>query len=78
MDYITLRPAHSHCIGTLGVMFKGDNENVREGISSVASILLLLLLWLNDSRGWKGKVLIFHMFTILPGVTVTLGPMPCR
>ena len=59
-------------IGTLGVMFMGKNENIREGISSVASIILFLLVASMIPTVLSGKTLIFHMFSILPGVTVTL------
>ncbi|MBW6520561.1 MAG: monovalent cation/H+ antiporter subunit D family protein [Desulfoarculaceae bacterium] len=59
-------------LGTLGVMFVGKNENIREGVSSVASIILLLLVASMIPTVLAGKTLIFHMFTILPGITVTL------
>ena len=59
-------------IGTLGVMFMGKNENIREGISSIASIILFLLVASMIPTVLSGKTLIFHMFSILPGVTVTL------
>jgi multicomponent Na+:H+ antiporter subunit D len=59
-------------IGTLGVMFLGKNENIREGVSSVASIILFLLVASMIPTVLSGKTLIFHMFTLLPGVTVTL------
>ncbi|MDO9042093.1 MAG: monovalent cation/H+ antiporter subunit D family protein [Desulfocapsaceae bacterium] len=59
-------------IGTLGVMFMGKNENIREGISSVASIILFLLVASMIPTVLSGKTLIFHMFSILPGVSVTL------
>ncbi len=59
-------------IGTLGVMFMGKNENIREGVSSVASIILFLIVASMIPTVLSGKTLIFHMFTILPGVTVTL------
>ncbi len=59
-------------IGTLGVMFMGKNENIREGISSVSSIILFLLVASMIPTVLSGKTLIFHMFSILPGVTVTL------
>jgi multicomponent Na+:H+ antiporter subunit D len=59
-------------IGTLGVMFMGKNENIREGISSIASIVLFLLVASMIPTVLSGKTLIFHMFSILPGVTVTL------
>ncbi len=72
MDYKLLIALLIPLIGTLGVMFKGDNENVREGISSVSSILLLLVVGSMIPAVLHGKTLIFHMFTILPGVSVTL------
>jgi multicomponent Na+:H+ antiporter subunit D len=53
-------------------MFKGDNKNIREGISSVSSILLLLVVGFMIPEVLHGKTLIFEMFTILPGVSVTL------
>jgi multicomponent Na+:H+ antiporter subunit D len=59
-------------IGTLGVMFMGKNENIREGVSSVASIILFLLVASMIPAVLSGQTLIFHIFTILPGVTVTL------
>lgn len=59
-------------IGTLGVMFRGKDENVREGISSVSSILLLGVVCSLIPAVLKGKVLVFHLFTILPGLTITL------
>ncbi|EKD38323.1 MAG: hypothetical protein ACD_75C00773G0002 [uncultured bacterium] len=72
MDYTLLLALLIPLIGTLGVMFKGNNENIREGISSISSILLLLVVGSMIPAVWHGKTLIFHMFTILPGVTVTL------
>jgi multicomponent Na+:H+ antiporter subunit D len=59
-------------IGTLGVMFMGKNENIREGISSIASIILFLLVASMIPTVLSGKTLIFQMFNILPGVSVTL------
>lgn len=72
MDYKLLIALLIPLIGTLGVMFKGDNENIREGISSVSSILLLLVVGSMIPAVLAGKTLVFHMFTILPGVSVTL------
>lgn len=72
MDYKLLIALLFPLIGTLGVMFKGDNENIREGISSVSSILLLLVVGSMIPAVLQGKTLVFHMFTILPGVSVTL------
>jgi multicomponent Na+:H+ antiporter subunit D len=72
MDYKLLIALLIPLIGTLGVMFKGDNKNIREGISSVSSILLLLVVGFMIPEVLHGKTLIFEMFTILPGVSVTL------
>jgi len=59
-------------IGTLGVMFMGKNENIREGVSSVASIILFLLVASMIPTVLDGKTLVYQMFSILPGITVTL------
>ncbi len=72
MDYKLLIALLIPLIGTIGVMFKGDNENIREGISSVSSLLLLLVVGSMIPAVLHGKTLLFHMFTVLPGVTVTL------
>jgi multicomponent Na+:H+ antiporter subunit D len=72
MDYKLLLALLIPLIGTLGVMIKGDKENIREGISSISSILLLLVVGSMVPAVWHGKTLMFHMFTILPGVSVTL------
>jgi multicomponent Na+:H+ antiporter subunit D len=72
MDYKLLLALLIPLIGTLGVMLKGDKENIREAISSISSILLLLVVGSMVPAVWNGKTLIFKMFTILPGVTVTL------
>ncbi len=72
MDYKLLIALLIPLIGTLGVMLKGDNENIREGISSISSILLLLVVGSMIPAVLEGKTLVFHMFTILPGVSVTL------
>lgn len=72
MDYKLLIALLIPLIGTLGVMLKGENENIREGISSISSILLLLVVGSMIPAVLDGKTLVMHMFTILPGVTVTL------
>ncbi|SHO52167.1 monovalent cation/H+ antiporter subunit D family protein [Desulfopila aestuarii] len=59
-------------IGTLGVMFRGKEENVREGISSVSSILLFITVCTMIPKVLAGKILMFNMFNLLPGVSVTL------
>ncbi|MFT5729947.1 MAG: multicomponent Na+:H+ antiporter subunit D [Desulforhopalus sp.] len=72
MDYKLLIALMIPLIGTLGVMYKGDNENLREAISCVSSLLLLFIVSSMIPQVLEGKTLVFHMFTILPGVTVTL------
>jgi multicomponent Na+:H+ antiporter subunit D len=72
MEYKLLVALLIPLLGTLGVMFKGDKENVREGISSVSSILLLLVVASMVPTVLKGKVLVLHMFHLLPGLSVTL------
>ncbi len=72
MDYLLLIALIIPLIGTLGVMFKGDNENIREGISSVSSILLLIVVGFMVSSVLDGKTLYFHMFTIISGVDIAL------
>ncbi len=59
-------------IGTLGVMFRGREENVREGISCVASLLLFVLVCTMIPPVLQGKTLKFTMFSLLPGVSITL------
>jgi len=59
-------------LGAIGVMLKGENENVREAISAVSSIVLLVIvLWLSQDV-FKGKTLYYNLFTILPNLTITL------
>lgn len=58
--------------GTLGVMFMGKNENIREGISSAASVILFMLVLSMIPAVLEGKVLVYHMFTIVDGISVTL------
>ena len=72
MDYKLLIALLIPLIGTLGVMFRGDNENMRETISSVSSLFLLLVVGSMIPAVLKGSTLYFHMFTILPGVTIAL------
>lgn len=60
-------------IGTLGVMFRGKEENVREGISSVSSLLLFgTICYTMVGPVLDGKILKYTLFDILPGVSVTL------
>ena len=59
-------------IGTVGVMLKGKDENIRESISCVASLILFGLVLSLVPDILHKKTLIFHMFTLLPGVSITL------
>jgi len=59
-------------MGTIGVLLYGKDENFREGISSVTSIVLFLLVASMLPIVLSGKTLIFQMFNILPGLSVTL------
>lgn len=59
-------------VGAIGVMIKGKQENIREAISSVSSVLLLITVASMIPAVLSGKTLIFPMFNILPGVTITL------
>ena len=63
-------------VGAIGVMLKGENENVREAISSVSSIILLVLVGSMVPAIFSGKTLYFKLFTILPNVTVALRADP--
>jgi multicomponent Na+:H+ antiporter subunit D len=59
-------------IGAIGVMLKGNDENIREGISCVASLILFGIVIYLAYEVWHGKRLEFLMFTLLPNVTVKL------
>ncbi len=63
-------------MATLGVMFKGGNENIREAISSISSILLLLVVGSMIPDVLHGNTLTFPMFTLVHGITVTLRADP--
>ena len=59
-------------VGAIGVMLKGENENLREALSSVSSIILLVTICSMIPDVLSGKTLYYQLFTILPNVTVTL------
>ena len=63
MDYKLLIALLIPLVGTLGVMLKGDNENVREGISSFSSILLLFVVGSMIPDVLSGKTLTFPIMT---------------
>jgi multicomponent Na+:H+ antiporter subunit D len=59
-------------IGAIGVMLKGAEENVREAISSISSLLLLGVVVSMVPAIFAGKTLYFQLFELLPNLTVTL------
>jgi multicomponent Na+:H+ antiporter subunit D len=59
-------------VGAVGVMLKGRDENIREGISCVASLILFALVLSLIPDILHHRTLVFHMFTLLPGVSITL------
>ena len=59
-------------VGAVGVMLKGRNENIREAISCVSSLVLFAIVLSLIPDILHHRTLIFHMFTLLPGVSITL------
>ncbi|MDX9894415.1 MAG: monovalent cation/H+ antiporter subunit D family protein [Desulfofustis sp.] len=59
-------------LGAIGVMLKGAEENVREAISSISSIILLLVVASMIPAVLQGKTLYFQIFELLPNLTITL------
>jgi multicomponent Na+:H+ antiporter subunit D len=58
--------------GAVGVMLKGRDENIREGISCVASLVLFGIVLSLIPDILHHRTLVFHMFSLLPGVSITL------
>jgi multicomponent Na+:H+ antiporter subunit D len=58
--------------GAVGVMVKGKNENLREGISCVSSLILFAIVLSLIPDILHHRTLKFPMFTLLPGVSITL------
>ncbi len=59
-------------LGAVGVMLNAKNENFREAISAFSSILLLAVVGSMIPTILSGKTLSCHLFTLLPGATITL------
>ena len=59
-------------IGAIGVMMRGKEPNVREGISCVTSLILFAIVLSLVPAIKDGKTLGFDLFTILPGLSITL------
>lgn len=58
--------------GAIGVMLCGRFENLREGISSISSLILFGIVCSLIPDVLHGKTLKLVMFSLLPGVSVTL------
>ncbi len=63
-------------IGSILVMLFDKDENLRETISSVASIALFVVVCSMVPAIFAGKTLYYNLFTILPGVTISLRADP--
>lgn len=59
-------------VGAIGVMLMGSDENVRETISSLASFILFGFVCSLVPAIFAGKTLYYHLFTILPNVSISL------
>ncbi len=72
MDYSLLLALFIPLAGSVGVLLNGSRENVREAISSVSSVLLLIVVAGMIPSVLDGKMLQLTLFTILPKLTVSL------
>ncbi len=63
-------------VGSVFVMLLDKDENLRETVSSVSSIALFVVVCSMVPAIFAGKTLAYNLFTILPGVTVTLRADP--
>ncbi len=72
MDYSLLLALFIPLAGAMGVLLNGSKEDIREAISSVSSILLLIVVAGMVPTVLHGEMLQLTLFTILPGMTVTL------
>ena len=63
-------------IGSILVMLLDKDENIRETISSVSSIALFVVVCSMVPTIFAGKTLYYNVFTILPGVTISLRADP--
>ena len=63
-------------IGSILVMLLDKDENLRETISSVSSIALFVVVCSMVPTIFAGKTLYYNLFTILPGVTISLRADP--
>ena len=63
-------------IGSILVMLLDKDENIRETISSVSSIALFVVVCSMVPTIFAGKTLYYNLFTLLPGVTISLRADP--
>ena len=63
-------------IGSIFVMLLGKDENLRETISSISSILLFIVVCSMIPTIFAGQTLYYNLFTILPNVTISLRADP--
>jgi len=63
-------------IGSILVMLFDKDENIRETISSVSSIALFVVVCSMVPTIFAGKTLYYNLFTLLPGVTISLRADP--
>jgi multicomponent Na+:H+ antiporter subunit D len=59
-------------IGSLWVMRCGKRPDLREGVSFLAAVTMFCLVLSMIPEVWAGNRLVYNLFNILPGVTVTL------
>ena len=71
-DYILLTALLIPLIGSFGVMTNGASPNLREGISSLSSLFLLVVVAYMVPDVLRGETLRLNLFNLLPGVSVTL------
>lgn len=72
MDYSLILALLLPLGGTIGVLLNGNRPNVREAISSVTSLLLLVTIGGMAPSVLHGEVLKLELFSLLPGISVTL------
>ncbi len=72
MDYSLILALLLPLGGTIGVLLNGNRPNVREAISSVTSLLLLVTVGGMAPSVLHGEVLKLELFSLLPGISVTL------
>ena len=59
-------------VGSLVVMTQKNSPNIREAVSSISSVLLFIIVLSFIPSLRAGKVLVYHLFHLLPGLSITL------